>query len=273
MQTGAKRLSAINLITSPPSIEYRMTKDIATIRLNKYIAQCGVTSRRGADELVFSGKVTVNGKPVDSPGMQVDPQNDSVAVDGKALNAPAPDNMTLMLHKPVQTVTTVKDPQGRTTILDLLPKEIKRRRPFPVGRLDFFSEGLLLITTDGDLCHRLTHPKYHLPKVYTVTVRGNVSEKAIQTMQAGMTLKEGDKLAPVKIVVHKPVAGTQTLEMTLIQGINRQIRRMCDEFGLTILRLKRIKQGPISLGKLKPGQWRELTVNELKALRKTVGLR
>jgi 23S rRNA pseudouridine2605 synthase len=177
-----------------------------------------------------------------------------------------------MLHKPVETVTTASDPQGRKTVLDLLPPEIRRQRPFPVGRLDFFSEGLLLLTTDGDLCYRLTHPKYHLPKVYVVTIRGSVPQRAVQAMRSGMTLKEGDKLAPAKVRLKKPVAGTQQLEITLIQGVNRQIRRMCEEFGLTILRLRRVRQGPVALGNLKPGAWRELTDEENAALKKDVGL-
>jgi 23S rRNA pseudouridine2605 synthase len=244
-----------------------------TLRLNKFIAQCGITSRRGADELVFSGRVTVNGDKADSPGIQVDPIRDAVEVDGKPATLPGSGKeITLILHKPVEIVTTASDPQGRTTVLDLLPNDISAMRPFPVGRLDFYSEGLLLLTTDGELCHRLTHPKWHLPKVYEVTIRGSVPEKAIQTMQSGMKLKEGDKLAPADVVLHPPLAGTQVLEITLIQGVNRQIRRMCDELGLTILRLRRVKQGPVELGTLKRGAWRELSAKELAALKKAVRL-
>jgi 23S rRNA pseudouridine2605 synthase len=244
-----------------------------TIRLNKFIAQCGVASRRGADDLVFAGRVTVNGETADSPGLQVDPATDKVVVNGKPIGLKNDTGeLTLMLHKPVETVTTASDPQGRKTVLDLLPPEIRKKRPFPVGRLDFFSEGLLLLTTDGDLCYRLTHPKYHLPKVYVVTIRGSVPQKAVQAMRNGMTLKEGEKLAPAKVRLKKPIAGTQQIEITLIQGVNRQIRRMCDEFGLTILRLRRVQQGPLALGELKPGTWRELTHAETTALKKEVGL-
>ena len=244
-----------------------------TIRLNKFIAQCGVASRRGADDMVFAGRVTVNGKTADSPGLQIDPAADKVAVDGKSIGLKASaGELTLMLHKPVETVTTASDPQGRKTVLDLLPPEIRKKRPFPVGRLDFFSEGLLLLTTDGDLCYRLTHPKYHLPKVYVVTIRGSAPQKAVQAMRNGMTLKDGDRLAPATVRLKKPIAGTQQLEITLIQGVNRQIRRMCDEFGLTILRLWRVQQGSVALGNLKPGAWRELTESETEALKKEVGL-
>ncbi|MUM78279.1 pseudouridine synthase [Pseudodesulfovibrio sp. F-1] len=244
-----------------------------TVRLNKFLAQCGVASRRGADELVFSGRVAVNDERADTPGLQVDPTRDRVTVDHKPVCLPdAKAEIAIMLHKPVETVTTARDPQGRTTVLDLLPPQIVDRRPFPVGRLDFYSEGLLLLTTDGELCHRLTHPKWHLPKVYEVTVRGAVPEKAISIMQSGMTLKAGDRLAPAEVVLHPPVAGTQVLEITLIQGLNRQIRRMCEELGLTILRLRRVRQGPVELGNLKRGQWRELTDAELTALKKAVSL-
>lgn len=250
-----------------------MSQDSSPIRLNKFIAQCGISSRRGADELVFDGKVEINGSVADSPGIKVDPVNDVVKVNDKLAKLPGSGKeITLLLHKPVETVTTAKDPQGRTTVLDLLPKDIQKMRPFPVGRLDFYSEGLLLLTTDGDLCYRLTHPKYHLPKVYRVIIRGNVPEKAIKTMRDGMTLEDGTKLAPIKVAAKKPVAGTQTLEMTLIQGVNRQIRRMCSETGLTILRLHRVKQGPINLGKLKRGEWRELSREELTSLKKAVKL-
>jgi len=250
-----------------------MSNEKQQIRLNKFIAQCGIASRRGADDLVFSGQVTVNGTTADSPGIKVDPAVDSVTVKGKTITLPGKaGDMTLILHKPIETVTTVNDPQGRPTVLDLLPNEIKKLRPFPVGRLDYFSEGLLLLTTDGDLCYRLTHPKYHLPKVYQVTVRGTVPESAVKTMRQGMTLPEGDKLAPAKVELKRPVAGTQQIEITLIQGINRQIRRMCDLLGLTILHLRRVKQGPVTLGNLKRGMWRELTKSEIQALKKAVKL-
>jgi len=247
--------------------------DAQLIRLNKYIAQCGIASRRGADALVFDGKVIVNGQVADSPGLKVNPANDTVTVNGTPVVLPDDGGgVTILLHKPVETVTTAKDPQGRRTVLDLLSSDLRRLRPFPVGRLDFFSEGLLLLTTDGDLCYRLTHPKYHLPKVYQVTIRGTVPEAAVKTMRKGMTLKDGDMLAPAKVQLKKPVAGTQQIEITLIQGINRQIRRMCDDLGLTILRLKRVRQGPVSLGNLKRGTFRQLAKEEVLALKKAVKL-
>ncbi len=250
-----------------------MSQDPTKIRLNKYIAQCGVSSRRGADDLVFAGRVTVNNTDADSPGIKVDSTSDTVQVDGKTISLPGSGkNITIMIHKPIETVTTVSDPQGRETVIDLLPKEIRDMRPFPVGRLDFYSEGLLLLTTDGDLCYRLTHPKWHLPKVYRVTIRGSASTEVLTRMRAGMSLDNGDVLAPIKIYAERPMAGAQVIEMTLIQGVNRQIRRMCTECGLTILRLIRVKQGPLTMGELKPREWRELSSSELEAIKKAVEL-
>ncbi|MBC18472.1 MAG: pseudouridine synthase [Desulfovibrio sp.] len=243
------------------------------IRLNKFIAQCGIASRRGADDLVFSGKVSVNGKLADSPGYKVDPTSDIVKVNNKTIGLQSTaQNITLMINKPIEVVTTASDPQGRTTVLDLLPEKFKKMRPFPVGRLDYFSEGLLLLTTDGDLCYRLTHPKFHLPKVYRVTVRGRVPDAVLKTMRSGMTLEDGEKLAPVLIDLKKYTDGKQILDMTLTQGVNRQIRRMFAESDITILKLRRTKQGPLNIGSLKPGKWRELSERELASLKKAVEL-
>ncbi|WP_319759772.1 pseudouridine synthase [Maridesulfovibrio sp.] len=242
----------------------------STIRLNKYIASAGLASRRGADELVQRGKVKINGQLADSPGIQVDPENDHVEVNGQLVQHDKKSkDLYIMLHKTIETVTTAKDPQGRKTVMDLLPPEIVSRRVFPVGRLDFYSEGLLLLTTDGELCNRMTHPKWHLPKIYHVTIRGKLSDKEISIMENGMFLDDKDELlAPVKIKTVSEVGETTKYEMELRQGINRQIRRMFGEYKKTILRLKRIRQGRIELGKLKPGTWRELSEKELSLLKK-----
>lgn len=241
----------------------------STVRLNKYIASSGLVSRRGADELVQKGQVTINGQLADSPGIQVDPENDRVEVNGKLVqHDKKSDDLYILLHKTIETVTTAKDPQGRKTVLDMLPADIVKRRVFPVGRLDFYSEGLLLLTTDGELCNRMTHPKWHLPKIYHVTIRGKLSEKEISVMQNGMFLEDkGELLAPVKVKAVSEVGGTTKYEMELRQGINRQIRRMFGEFEKTILRLKRVRQGRIELGNLKPGKWRELNAKELTLLK------
>lgn len=249
-----------------------MTDSAAAVRLNKYLAQCGVASRRGADELIAAGAVTVNGGPVTEAGMRIDPATDAVTVHGKPVAPPAGTSRTFLLHKPVQVVTTLRDPQGRRTVLDLLPPEIARLRPVPVGRLDFLSEGLLLLTTDGELCHRLSHPRYHLPKIYHVRLRGQVPDNALAAMRRGMRLAEGDEAAGVEVRVLESSPRETRLEMELVQGLNRQIRRMCRDLGLSVLQLTRMAQGSLELGGLKPGQWRELDRAEVAALRRAVGL-
>lgn len=249
----------------------RMTTDNNLIRLNKYLSQCGVASRRSADDLIASGNVLVNGKRAE-PGIKIDPTHDQVSVNGTLIQK-RPEHITIMLHKPVQVMTTLKDPQGRPTVFDLLPPRIQAFRPVPVGRLDFFSEGLLLLTTDGDLCNRLTHPRHHLPKRYEVTVREAVPESALQTMRSGMRLKEGERLAPVKVWIRSLPSEHTVLEMELIQGVNRQIRRMCRDLNLTVLRLARVSHGPLSLGTLGSGKWRQLSAQELEILHKSVELR
>jgi 23S rRNA pseudouridine2605 synthase len=247
------------------------------LRINKFLSECGAASRRGADELILAGRVQLNGVAVTEPGVRVDPVSDRVLVDGNPVTHPASQGsggreLTLLLHKPVQVVTTRSDPQGRQTVFDILPQEYKSERLLHVGRLDYFSEGLLLLTTDGTLMNRLIHPRWHLPKVYHVLVRGSVSEIKLGMMRDGMTLKEGEQLAPVEVAVLRNDAGGVWLEMTLLQGLNRQIRRMCRDLNLTVLKLIRVRQGPLSLGSLNPGQCRPLTPVEVRGLRRAVGL-
>lgn len=244
-----------------------------TVRLNKFIASAGITSRRGADELVKQGKVQINGSVADSPGIQVDPENDEVIVENKPVKSDRKvEDLYIMLHKPIEVVTTAKDPQGRKTVMDLLSPEIIKRRVFPVGRLDFYSEGLLLLTTDGELCNRMTHPRWHLPKVYHVTIRDSLNQQQLSIMKSGMVLDGGDPLAPVEIKAIESVGKTTKYEMVLHQGINRQIRRMFDDFDKTILRLQRVRQGRVELGNLKRGQWRELSKKEITLLKKDLKL-
>ncbi|MBI5520440.1 MAG: rRNA pseudouridine synthase [Desulfovibrio sp.] len=253
------------------------TEKSPLLRINKYLSECGAASRRGADELILAGRVTLNGVAVNEPGVRVDPRTDTVLVDGKPVTHPLASgggtrDLTLLLHKPVQVVTTRSDPQGRQTVFDILPAEYRKERLLHVGRLDYFSEGLLLLTTDGSLMNRLIHPRWHLPKVYHVLVRGSVTEIKLGIMRDGMTLKEGEKLAPVQVDILRKDPGGIWLEMTLLQGLNRQIRRMCRDLGLTVLKLVRVKQGPLGLGNLNPGQCRPLTSEEVNGLRRAVGL-
>ena len=184
----------------------------------------------------------------------------------------------LMLHKPVGVVSTARDPEGRRTVLDFVPPAWKGRRLFPVGRLDYFSEGLILLTDDGELAHRLSHPRWHLPRRYEVLVRpgeGASLSAALRRMERGMTLKEGERLAPVEAeqLPSRPDMGKGILlGLTLHQGLNRQIRRMCRDLGLTVLKLRRVSQGPLRLGSLRSGEIRPLEDAEIAALRQAVGL-
>jgi 23S rRNA pseudouridine2605 synthase len=240
-----------------------MFSSMEPLRLNRFLAAAGVASRRGADGLIFSGRVMVNGHVCREPGRRI-LSTDTVAFDGRVLELPQ-QQLVIMLHKPTGTVTTTRDPQGRPTVFDLLPPLLRQRRLFPVGRLDVMSEGLLLLTTDGDLALRLTHPRFEHPKLYEVLVRGKVPASALETMRQGMRLAEGEQLRPVEASAHRRGANT-LLTMTLRQGVNRQIRRMCRDLGLVILRLRRIGIGPVRLGTLPPGAWRPLSPEETAAL-------
>ena len=241
------------------------------IRLNKAIAASGLCARRKADELVFAGRVSVDGIAELNPGRRVLP-GEVIAVDGEPLR-PEPEHVYLLLHKPVGTVCTLSDPQGRPTVMDCLPEQARGLGLFPVGRLDYFSEGLLLLTNDGELANRLIHPRHHVDKVYEVHVRGEVPERSLEIMRSGMRLSDGTPLLPVAASrLQAPERGGTLLRLTLRQGVNRQIRRMCDDLGLTILRLRRVAQGILHLGTLRPGETRRLNAEEVLALRKSAGL-
>lgn len=241
-------------------------------RLNKFIAASGYCSRRKADELIFAGAVQVNGVVERSPGRRILP-DDLIQVEGQQLAALPSSFSYIMLHKPIQVMCTVHDPQGRPTVLDCLTAEMRQNRVYPVGRLDYFSEGLLLLTNDGELAQRLMHPRHHQPKTYDVLVRGTVPAAALATMRRGMTLAEGEHLRPVEVESRLQANGHTRLRMVLHQGVNRQIRRMCRDLGLTILRLKRIRLGPLGLGDLPVGGCRFLSAAETAALLQAAEIR
>ena len=235
------------------------------LRLNKVLARAGASSRRGADELILAGKIKVNGRTVTEAGTKIDPQTDRIEVNGKVLSVnTVPRAVYVKLYKPIEVVCTVRDPQNRTTVLDLLPENLRTSHLFPIGRLDYYSEGLLLLTNDGDFTNRLLHPRYNHPKTYEVLVREDVPEASLNLMHGGMQLREGEVLAPVQARVQKKVLRGTVLELILVQGVNRQIRRMCRDLDLTILRLKRVAQAGIELGALKPGKWTYLTEQEIQ---------
>lgn len=230
-------------------------------RLNKAIASAGFCSRRKADELIFAGRVAVNDQKEDNPARQV-LAGDRITVDGRLLKRTQP-FLYYLLHKPVQVVCTLHDPQGRPTVLSLLPEEARKARVYPVGRLDYFSEGALLLTNDGQWANRLMHPRHHVPKEYEVTVRGQVASSFLEQVRRGMRLADGTALLPAEIEARSGHGGTTLLRIILHQGINRQIRRMCADGNLTILRLRRVRIGHLSLGTLPKGKLRPLTAQEI----------
>ena len=266
---AADRADVRRAASAPPE---SATRDYVTngVRLNKAIAAAGLCSRRKADELILAGQVRINGTLEENPARRVLP-GDRIAVNDRELAA-AQEYYYLLLHKPVQTVCTVNDPEGRPTVMAYLPPEVRHLRLYPVGRLDYFSEGLLLLTNDGELAQRLTHPRHHQPKTYEVLIRGSVPETALAVMRLGMRLDEGQALLPVDVEAKTAENGNTLLRMVLRQGVNRQIRRMCRDLGLTILRLRRVAQGPLALGSLKPGAARALAPGEVAGLRQSVGL-
>jgi len=233
------------------------------MRLQKYMALCGVASRRAAEDMITAGKVCVNGKTVTELGTKIDAETDAVTVNGKAI-IPPQKNVYVMLNKPKGYVTTAKDNFNRKTVLDLIPEELGR--VFPVGRLDYDSEGLLLLTNDGDLTYRLTHPSHEITKSYLVLVAGVPSEEALTALRLGVII-DGRKTMPAKAELKRTEAEKSVLRITISEGRNRQVRKMCASVGHEVLRLRRVAEGPLSLGDLKSGAWRYLTEKEIMALR------
>jgi 23S rRNA pseudouridine2605 synthase len=225
-------------------------------RLQKVLAQAGVASRRACEELVADGRVTVNGE-IAVLGRRVDVERDTIEVDGVAV-AVRPGLVYYLLNKPHGVVTTTSDPHGRPTVVDLVPEE---PRVFPVGRLDADTEGLLLLTNDGDLAHRLMHPSFGVEKEYVAEVGGTPSRGALRRLREGVELDDG-RTATARV----GVLGPHTLRITIHEGRNRQVRRMCSAVGHPVNRLVRTRIGPIRDRSLRPGAWRSLTAAEVRAL-------
>lgn len=232
------------------------------VRLQKVLAQAGLGSRRVCEDLIEQRRVRVNGEVADL-GRRVHPEVDVVEVNGAQIGV-RPGLVHYLLNKPAGVITTASDTHGRPTVLDLVPVE---PRVFPVGRLDGDTEGLLLLTNDGDLTHRLTHPSYGVDKEYLVEVDGNPHRGVVRRLREGVELDDGIT-APAKIAV----LGEHLLRITIHEGRNRQIRRMCEAVGTPVVRLVRTRIGPLTDRTLKPGEWRPLTQDEVRALeRATVG--
>lgn len=237
-----------------------MAKDC---RLQKMMADCGVASRRKAEEMIEQGRVKVNGK-VAKLGDKVDPEKDIVIVDGERIRSVKGKKAYIMLHKPRGFITTMSDEKDRKCVADLI-SDVETRL-YPIGRLDKDSEGLLLLTNDGAFANMISHPSGHVSKVYRVTVRPAVTEDILTQMAVGITV-DGELMtcSSVKVLVQEK--GRVVLEIVLNEGKNRQIRRMCEYFGLEVARLKRISVGGVKLGMLQPGQYRDLTPEEIKKLK------
>lgn len=231
------------------------------IRLNKYLSQQGLASRRQADTLISQGKVLVNDQPA-KLGTTIDPDKDTVKFLGKVVASNKPELETYLVYKPLGYVSTTSDPQGRPTVTSLVKSST---RLYPIGRLDQDSEGLILLTNDGDLAYRLTHPKHHVPKTYHALVTGNVTPAKLNRLRHGVMLKDG-RTAPAQIEIIRPQGNKSLLSITIFEGRNRQIRRMFSTQKLEVEKLKRVSIGELELGDLKPGNSKKLDTKDLSSL-------
>jgi len=238
-------------------------------RLQKYLTGAGIASRRKCEELILQGQVQVNNSVVIKLGTKVNPQKDIVEVKGKLVKYKEKKHYSyILLNKPKGYLTSLSDPFGRPTVLDLL-KDVKER-VYPVGRLDYNSEGLLIFTNDGELTYALTHPAKEVEKVYIVKVKGIPSSEKLKTLSKGVVLENNYKISPCNIYLLKITNGNAILKIKIREGKKRQIRKMAEYIGHFVLKLRRIQTGPISLKGVKPGEYRYLNKEEIKSLKKIV---
>ena len=234
-------------------------------RLQKFISDCGIMSRRAAEAEIEKGNFTVNGITA-RIGQKINTESDTVEYFGKKIVPNTGENYTyIMLNKPRGVISSAKDDRGRTCVTDIV--KIKGKRLYPVGRLDYNSDGLILMTDDGEFTNKLTHPKHKIPKIYHVTVSGTISENEYKTLSSPLII-DGYKIRPVKVDIISSANGTSLLRMELYEGRNRQIRKMCDIAGLKVLSLTRIAIGNVTLSELRCGTWRYLTDDEINYLKK-----
>lgn len=231
------------------------------IRLQKFLADAGVASRRASEQIILAGRVTINGKVIKELGTKVDPDRDHVSVDGRALKPKR--KLYLAVHKPRGYICSRNDPEGRHSVNELLPLEWDNL--YSVGRLDFNSEGLIFYTNDGDFALKLTHPRYGVRKKYRVTLTGQVTPEIAAALTKGV-MHEGDLLKAEQVRVLKSAQGHSLVELTLREGKNREVRRLFETQGLAVDKLQRTQIGPIKLGELPKGKWRALTGAEIKSL-------
>jgi len=232
-------------------------------RIQKIMAQAGIASRREAERLILDGRVTLNGKVVDELGTKADPEKDYIKVNGKLITRPEPKTY-IILFKPRGYVTTASDPEGRPTVMELLDKV--KVRVFPVGRLDYDTEGLILCTNDGDLAHKLQHPSHEIPKTYLVKVEGVPTQDGIAKLRKGVKLKDG-MTAPAVVKFIRKAEANSWFEVIIHEGRNRQVRRMFEAIGHSVIKLKREGLAFLTLADLKPGEFRHLTAEEIRKLK------
>ena len=238
------------------------------IRIQKYFSDCGLMSRRAAEAAIERGEVALNGHPAHL-GDSLNPSKDIVTYKGTPVVQSKREHTYIMLNKPRGYITSLSDPQGRKCVTELL--DGVKTRVYPVGRLDLLSEGLLLLTDDGELANALTHPKHNIPKIYRVKVAGAVSEEQLEILRSDLTIDDY-KIEPVTVMVHHADENGTTLSMELYEGRNRQIRKMCEQAKLTVKRLNRVGIGKLRLNGLAVGIWRALTDEEIKYIKKSCGL-
>jgi 23S rRNA pseudouridine2605 synthase len=232
-------------------------------RLQKMLASAGVASRRAAEVMITDGRVTVNGSVVTELGTKVDPEADQVAVDGKPVRI-SDERVCIMLYKPAGYVTTARDPQGRPVVTELIKG--RNERLFPVGRLDYNTEGLLLLTNDGALANNLAHPRYGVEKEYQVRVRGIPTSEQLRQLADGVLLDDG-QTAPATVRLVRQSVHNSWISVAIHEGRFRQIRRMCAQVGLMVVRLRRVRYDFLELGELRPGEYRQLTSDEMRRLK------
>ena len=237
------------------------------VRLQKFLAEHGIASRRKAEELILQGKVIVNGKIVSELGTKVNPDTDKVEYNGKMINNSAEKKIYILLNKPLDVVTTAKDQFGRKTVLDIISKNVKER-VVPVGRLDMYTTGAIILTNDGDFVYKVTHPKHEITKTYTVTVRGIVTNEDVKKLKEGVVI-DGDyttKPAFAKILKVDNEKNISRIKIEIHEGKNRQVRKMCEAIGKKVIALHRSMIGKIGVKDLEIGDWRYLSEKEVKSL-------
>lgn len=233
-----------------------------TIRLQKYLANCGIASRRKCEELIKQGKIKVNGKIITELGTKINPNNDVIEYNDKIIEQNKNDLVYILLNKPIGYVTTSKDQFNRDTVLDLVKV---RQRIVPVGRLDMYTSGAIILTNDGDFVYKVTHPKHEIEKTYTVTVKGIIQNEEVEKLRSGVEIEDyKTRPAKVKILKTDKEKNISRLEITIHEGKNRQVRKMCEAVGRKVLALHRSKIGTINVKDLKLGKWRYLSEDEIK---------